>query len=204
MNKLYTKLSGQPSCEVVLNFNPNRKFFTAGDDLRGRICIKTTVEGQVIEHQGIRVSLLGMILQSNPMNQVYKHNSAGMITNYKKQKSEITAQNIALYRQYTFMQIQKEVESATSFQDYKEVAFEFLKLEDELKEHETYNGVDNFIKYFIKVEMTYQGGSLVAGNQLTKLHEITVKNQYALRNIRKRMEEIKQNSSQELDASDTN
>jgi hypothetical protein len=48
LNTIYTKMSGHPTCDVVLNFNPNRKYFTAGDDLRGRICIKTAVEGQNI------------------------------------------------------------------------------------------------------------------------------------------------------------
>ena len=35
----------------------------AGDDLRGKIMLKTTVDGQHIEHNGIKVSLLGMVLQ---------------------------------------------------------------------------------------------------------------------------------------------
>ena len=39
--------------------------------------------------------------------------------------------------------------------------------------------------------MNYQGGSIVAGNELEKIHEITVKNNYALRGMKKRMEEIK-------------
>lgn len=87
------------------------------------------------------------------------------------------------------MQIQKEVESANSFSDYKEIEFEFRKLEEELKDHETYNGIDNFIKYFIKIQMTYQGGSLVAGSELEKLYEIKVKNHYATTGMKKRMEE---------------
>ena len=45
MNKIYTKMSGHPSCEIVLRFNPNRKYFTAGDDLIGKVCLKTRVEG---------------------------------------------------------------------------------------------------------------------------------------------------------------
>ena len=40
-------MSGHPTCDVVLNFNPNRKYFTAGDDLRGRICIKTVTTDQL-------------------------------------------------------------------------------------------------------------------------------------------------------------
>ena len=59
---LKTKVSGHPSCEIVLTFNKDRKYFTAGDDLRGRILIKTAVEGQTIQHQGIKVSLYGMAL----------------------------------------------------------------------------------------------------------------------------------------------
>ena len=69
----------------------------------------------------------------------------------ENERKPVTAANISCYRQYTFMQIQKEVEMAGSFQDFKEIEFNFLKLESELSEHETYNGIDNFIKYFIKV-----------------------------------------------------
>lgn len=74
------------------------------------------------------------------------------------------------------MQIQKEIEYAGEFSDFKEIEFEFKKLDEELSQHETYNGVDNFVKYFIKVSMNYSGGSLLAGSELEKLHEITVKN----------------------------
>ena len=74
------------------------------------------------------------------------------------------------------MQIQKEVEQAGNFQDFKEIEFNFLKLESELSEHESYSGIDNYIKYFVKVQMNYQGGSIVSGNELIKLQEITVKN----------------------------
>jgi hypothetical protein len=55
-------MSGHPTCQIVLRFNPNRKYFTAGDDLIGKIVFKTTVEGQRIEHQGIKVHLMGMVL----------------------------------------------------------------------------------------------------------------------------------------------
>jgi len=173
-------MSGHPTCDVVLNFDPSRKFFTAGDDLRGRVCLKTAVEGQLIRHQGIKVSLLGMILQLQPTAGAMGKNEDGMVTNYNSSRSEITAANIGAYRQYTFMQIQKVVENAGEFTDFFEVDFTFLKLDEELKEHETYNGIDNFIKYFIKVSMNYEGGSLVAGRELEKLHEIVVKNRYAL------------------------
>lgn len=43
--------------------------------------------------------------------------------------------------------------------------------------------------------MTYQGGSIVSGNELEKLHEIVVKNHYAVKNMRDKMEEIKQNKT---------
>ena len=62
LNTIYTKMSGHPTCDIVLNKGPNKKHYTSGDDLKGKICLKTAVEGQNIEHQGIRVSLLGMIL----------------------------------------------------------------------------------------------------------------------------------------------
>jgi len=96
-------MSGHPTCDVVLNFNPNRKYFTSGDDLKGKVCIKTTVEGQLIKHQGIKVSLYGMILQMQPHVGATRKNEDGMITNFNKARSEITAFNIGAYRQYTFM-----------------------------------------------------------------------------------------------------
>ena len=86
MNKLYTSLSGHPTCEVVLNFNENRKFFCAGDDLRGKVCIKTTVEGQQIVHQGIKVSLLGMILQVPSQSYLAKKNDEGFLINNNSQR----------------------------------------------------------------------------------------------------------------------
>jgi hypothetical protein len=77
------------------------------------------------------------------------------------------------------------------FIDNTEVEFHFKKLEEELGEHETYDGIGNFVKYFIKVSMQYQGGSILTGNTVEKLHEITVKNHYAARHARKKLEEIK-------------
>jgi len=62
MTKLYTRVAGHPQCDVLLDYYQNREYFTAGDDLKGKITIKTTVDGQQIKHQGIKVSLLGMIL----------------------------------------------------------------------------------------------------------------------------------------------
>ena len=76
--------------------------------------------------------------------------------------------------------------------DFKEIEFSFKKLEEELSEHETYDGIDNFVKYFIKVHMVYQGGSLLAGNNLEKLHEIKVKNYYAKQHAKRLLEEQKQ------------
>ena len=87
------------------------------------------------------------------------------------------------------MQIQKEVECSGEFNDFKSVEFCFKNLDDELSEHETYNGIDNFVKYFLKVSMTYQGGSMFAGNTLEKLHEIEVKNNYTELLAKKRLEE---------------
>ena len=41
------------------------------------------------------------------------------------------------------------------FADNFEVEFHFKKLDEELSEHETYDGIGNFVKYFIKVHMDY-------------------------------------------------
>jgi len=108
-----------------------------------------------------------------------------------EKRSDITAQNISKYRQYTFMQIQKEVECANDFTNYKELDFRFKNLEEELNAHETYNGIDNFIKYFIKVHMTYQGGSILSGNNLEQLFEFEVKNYYSHNAAKKKLEETK-------------
>ena len=50
LNSIYTKMSGHPTCEVVLQKFEGRNHFTAGDDLHGRIIIKTSVDGQHINH----------------------------------------------------------------------------------------------------------------------------------------------------------
>ena len=50
LNSLYTKMSGHPTCDVVLENYPGRTHFMAGDDLKGKVRIKTAVEGQLIEH----------------------------------------------------------------------------------------------------------------------------------------------------------
>lgn len=122
--------------------------------------------------------------------------SYGMRVKLDPKRSEITAQSISQYRQYTFMQIQKEVAIPGDFVDHAEIEFHFKKLDEELSEHETYNGVGNFIKYFIKVHMDYQGGSIVSGNVLEKLHEIKVKNHYNERAAKKKLEEIKANATE--------
>ena len=74
------------------------------------------------------------------------------------------------------MQIVKQIDFLGSFTGLHEIKFNFENLEDELREHESFSGIDNFVKYFVKVEMNYQGGSLLAGNELEVLHEFTVKN----------------------------
>ena len=35
MTSLYTKMSGHPTCEVILDYYEGRKYFTKGDDLNG-------------------------------------------------------------------------------------------------------------------------------------------------------------------------
>ena len=82
------------------------------------------------------------------------------------------------------MQIVKQVECGGSFTDQHEVKFCFENLEDELREHETFSGIDNFVKYFVKIQMNYQGGSMIAGNELEVLHEFVVKN-YANKEVRR-------------------
>ena len=94
LNKIYTKMSGQPTCSIILDHVPDRKYFTAGDDLKGKIMIKTTVDGQLIQHEGIRVSLLGMILQVPEYASSSQKNSSSMVVNLNEKRSEITAQNI--------------------------------------------------------------------------------------------------------------
>lgn len=138
-----------------------------------------------------------MILQI-PEHVSYK-NSQGMVIKLDKNRQQITAGNIAKYKQYTFMQIQKQVEYSGEFSNFKEIEFNFKNLEEELRDHETYNGIDNFIKYFLKIQMTYTGGSMIAGNNLEVLHEVTVKNNYTLMHSKRKREEqavsIKENKN---------
>jgi hypothetical protein len=53
------------------------------------------------------------------------------------------------------MQIQKEVDFPGEFSDSKTVTFCFKNLMEELRDHETYDGIDNFVKYFIRINMNY-------------------------------------------------
>ena len=78
------------------------------------------------------------------------------------------------------------MECSSEFTNFKELEFRFKNLDEELNDHETYNGIDNFIKYFIKVQMTYKGGSIVSGNQLEKLFEFEVRNYYSHRAAKKK------------------
>ena len=91
MNSIYTKMSGHPTCEIEMEYLPGRKYFTAGDDLKGKIKMKTTVEGQQIIHQGIKVSLLGMILQIPEVHAVNQKNSQGMNIGLDEKRSDVTA-----------------------------------------------------------------------------------------------------------------
>jgi hypothetical protein len=76
-----------------LRFNPNRKYFTAGDDLIGKIVFKTTVEGQRIEHQGIKVHLMGMVLQMQNY-QAHRKSEGTNTVLLDKARGNITAENI--------------------------------------------------------------------------------------------------------------
>jgi hypothetical protein len=41
-------MSGHPTCEIVLEYPKDRKYYSLGDDLKGKIKIKTYVDGQLI------------------------------------------------------------------------------------------------------------------------------------------------------------
>ena len=43
MNSIYTKMSGHPSCEFVVNYPKDRTWMRAGDDLTGKIELRTSV-----------------------------------------------------------------------------------------------------------------------------------------------------------------
>ena len=130
-----------------------------------------------------------MVLQLTGVQGAMRLNECGMVKDLDPDRSTITAQNISKYNQYTFIQMQKEVECSGSFNNFKELEFKFSNLEDELNQYETYNGIDNFVKYFIKVQMSYQGGSMISGSLLEILHEFEVKNYYNARLTKKRIED---------------
>ena len=59
MSSLMNIASGYPKCTITLD---NIKgFFQNDDDVKGVIEIKTPVEGQTINHDGIKISLIGLI-----------------------------------------------------------------------------------------------------------------------------------------------
>ena len=46
LNSIYTKVSGHPQCEILVHYpQAGLNYLTAGDDLKGKIQIKTSVEG---------------------------------------------------------------------------------------------------------------------------------------------------------------
>mmetsp|Transcript_2410 Transcript_2410/g.3685 ORF Transcript_2410/g.3685 Transcript_2410/m.3685 type:complete len:87 (+) Transcript_2410:65-325(+) len=86
-------MSGHPQCSISFDYpkgheNSVRKFFTSGDNLCGKIEIKTTVENQRIEHQGIRISLLGMVLQLPEHAHTGRRSThTGMVSGLSKDRS---------------------------------------------------------------------------------------------------------------------
>ena len=50
MNSIFTKMSGHPTCNFIIEFPQGREHLTAGDTLKGKIEFKTTVDGQHIQH----------------------------------------------------------------------------------------------------------------------------------------------------------
>ena len=107
-----------------------------------------------------------------------------MVKYVDPKRANVTAQNIQKYRQYTFLQIVKEIQCNGDFIDFLEVPFHFKNLDEELGEYESYDGIDNFVKYFVKVQMNYQGGSVIAGNDLEKLFEFKVAGHHVKRTER--------------------
>ena len=43
-------MAAHPTCDVIPEYYTDRTFFSSGDDLKGKIRIKTTVDGQIIKH----------------------------------------------------------------------------------------------------------------------------------------------------------
>lgn len=69
-----------------------------GDDLKGVVRLKTVVQGQHINHNGIKLSLLGMILQLPEYATNHQRNAEGMVKYVDPKRANVTAQNIQKYR----------------------------------------------------------------------------------------------------------
>ena len=59
MTSLYNIGSGHPNCDIRVN-HPG-EFLENGDDVKGEVSINTHIDGQVIYHDGIKISLIGVI-----------------------------------------------------------------------------------------------------------------------------------------------
>mgnify|MGYP001806993358 CR=1 FL=1 len=58
MNTLYNMTTGHPKCKIKLF---HKGFFQLDQDVKGVVRISTVADGQVIRHDGIKISLIGVI-----------------------------------------------------------------------------------------------------------------------------------------------
>ena len=59
MSALYNIASGHPKCYIRLK--DMKETFENEEDVRGEVEIQTNSEGQIIHHDGIKISLIGVI-----------------------------------------------------------------------------------------------------------------------------------------------
>eukprot|EP00347_Sterkiella_histriomuscorum_P012726 403367452 len=144
MNALYNIGSGHPKCLIKLK---NKcRFIQNEQPINGIVEITALQEGQVIQHDGIKITLIGIIENKNQ----------GMLSSNQN---------------YAFLQLSRELEFQGSFNTAIVRDFQFNKPD---LQHDSYDGIGLKLRYYLKVEMTYQGSLMKS--TLTEELDLNVRN----------------------------
>ncbi|CDW84778.1 vacuolar protein sorting-associated protein 26-like [Stylonychia lemnae] len=144
MSTLYNIGSGHPHCSIRLSHI--KEHFENEDDVKGEVSINTLIEGQVIYHDGIKISLIGVI----------ESKVHGLLSSTPP---------------YQFLQVTRELELSGEFQNQITLKFQFTRPDFT---QDSYDGIGLKLRYLLRVEMSYQGTLMKA--LLTEEQDLKVKN----------------------------
>ncbi|TNV77820.1 hypothetical protein FGO68_gene11911 [Halteria grandinella] len=139
----------QVECKIVVD-HERGDVFREDDDVKGVVIITSAIEQQRIDHDGIKITLIGMI--------EHKQHAATLWG---------AAQN------HMFLQITRELEFQGDFSGTIQRDFLFSKVGFT---DDSYLGIGLNLKYLLKVEMTYQ--STLRKAQMVEVKELMVVNEY--------------------------